>query len=109
MTLYESAGGAVRPWNSLDAMREIRECADVPQQEIEVCLNCPLCADACDRCDGTGSLKKARPGRPKKDYDSALLLEMMRLKRCNAEMCAALGVGRSTLVALKKQLKGETS
>lgn len=107
MTLYDSAFGAALPWNSVDALRPVREYADVPQQEIEVCLNCPLCADACDRCDGTGNLKKASPGRPKKEYDSALLLEMMRLKRCNAEICAALGVGRSTLVTLKKNLKGE--
>lgn len=108
MTMYESAFGASRPWNSVDALRPIREYADVPQQEIEVCLTCPLCADACERCSGDRNPRKS-VGRPKKEYDSALLLEMMRLKRCNAEMCAALGIGRSTLAVLKKQVKGETT
>lgn len=103
MTLYESAAGAVLPWNSIDAESALFDA--LPQQEIEVCLMCEHCADACDRCDGKGNLSVR--GRPPIQIDVAALREMMRLKRCNREMCAALGVSRKTLIKAKKTILNE--
>ena len=103
MTLYESASGAVWPWNSIDAGEPLLDA--LPQQEIEVCLMCEYCADACDHCDGKGNLTSR--GRPPASYDAAQLLEMMRLKRCNKDMCAALGISRKTLLKAKKAIKEE--
>lgn len=102
MTLYESASGAVRPWNSLDAESEYY--SGSPQQSIKICLNCKHCASRCDNCSDWNT---ARVGRPMKTVDSALFLEMMHLKRRNAEMCAALGVSKRTLQRRKKILKTE--
>lgn len=99
MTLAESARSAVLPWNSLDALT-----IDVlPQQEIDVCLMCALHADACDRCDGKGNLS-ASVGRPKKEIDMSLLREMLKLKRCNKDMCSALNISEATLIKAKKEI-----
>ena len=109
MTLCESAKGAVLPWFSLDALRENDDFERLPQQRIDVCLMCQMHSSACDKCDGRGNLKRDR-GRPKKEIDTALLREMMALRRCNAEMCAALGVSKRKLAYTKTQsLKGELS
>lgn len=105
LSLYESAQGAVMPWNSLDALTALET---LPQQDIDICLMCPHHADACDNCDGTGGLSDGK-GRPTKDIDLALLREMLRLKRCNAEMCAALNISIGTLKREKRKiLKEET-
>ena len=100
--LYRMVSGAVRPWHSLDA---IADCgiSKLPQQEIDVCLMCPLHADACDKCDGHGNLRRGR-GNPPKEIDTEKLMEFMRLKRCNKECCAALGISKTTLLKAKKQL-----
>ena len=99
MTLAESARRAVLPWNSLDALT----IEALPQQEIDICLLCTYHADACDRCDGKGNLAKD-VGRPKKEIDITLLREMLKLKRCNKEMCAALHVSEATLIKAKKEI-----
>ena len=104
-TLYESARGAVLPWNSIDAATALET---LPQQEIDVCLACPHRADACDKCNGNGELSK-NVGRPQKEIDLALLREMLKLKRCNTEMCAALNISIGTLMREKRKiLKEET-
>ena len=104
MTLYESVLGATLPWNSLDAQRKAR--IDVlPEQDIEICLSCRLRAEDCDRCDGKGNL--ATRGRPRKEIDTELLREMLRLKRCRKDICAALGIGKDTLNKAKKELLKE--
>ena len=106
MTLYESAGKAVMPWNSLDAAEPIVDA--LPQQKIEICLCCPYCADSCDFCDGDGNPKQT--GRAKRAYkrveeiDTELLRDMMRLRKCNKTMCQALGVSKGTLIKAKKML-----
>ena len=106
MTLYESASRATLPWRSIDAEQSV-SFETLPQQEIDVCLMCPHRADACARCNGTGIL--AERGRPKKEIDIALLREMLKLKRCNRDMCAALNVSERTLQKAKKEiLKEET-
>ena len=99
MTLSESAAGAVLPWNSLDAISDVFDA--LPQQSIDICLMCRHGASHCENC-GDWNIQKT--GRPRKDIDAALLKEMMTLKRCNKEMCAALGVSERTLQRLKKTL-----
>lgn len=102
MTLTESAMNAVLPWNSLDA--ESAKFEALPQQEIEICLNCKYHADRCETCSEWNA---RRIGRPKSNVDTALLKEMLRLRRCNSEMCAALGISRRTLQKAKKQIMEE--
>ncbi len=109
MTLYESAAGATLPWNSIDAGSPLIDALLIdalPQQQIDICLMCPHHADACDKCDGEGNLRKT-DGRPQAEFDRPLLLEMMRLKRSNVEMCAALGISRRTLFRAKRQILKE--
>lgn len=77
----------------------------MPEQEIEICLMCSLRADDCDRCDGKGNL--ATRGRPRKPIDTELLREMLRLKRCNKDICTALGIGKDALIKAKKELLKE--
>ncbi len=99
MTMYESAAGAVRPWNSLDAESEFYE---LPQQQsIEVCLTCKHCASRCDNCPDWNT---TGIGRPRKTVDTKKLSELLRLKRCNAEVCSALGISERTLQRLKKTI-----
>ena len=93
---------AVLPWFSKEATAPIRK-ADLPQQRIDICLMCQHCADHCENCkDWMG-----KRGRPKKPIDMALLREMLQLRKSNREMCAALGVGKNTLVEAKKQIMME--
>lgn len=99
MTLYESAAGAVLPWRSIDAASDQFDA--LPQQSINVCLNCPHAASRCDNC-GDWNTKKI--GRPRKDIDMELFREMLRLKRCNREICKALGVSERTVQHMKKSL-----
>ena len=107
MTLLDSARNAVLPWFSLEAEPEQDDFERLPQQRIEICLMCEHCASACDKCDGDGHLRNER-GRPRKDIDASLLREMMHLRKCNASMCAALGISKRTLARAKNQiLKGE--
>ncbi len=101
MTLYESAAGAVLPWNSIDAGEPLFDA--LPQQEIEICLTCSFCAASCDQCDGKGNLR-AKQGRPKAQIDTEALREMLRLKRCNKEICAALNISKRTLARVKNNL-----
>ena len=106
MKVADGAFGAVRPWNSLDAGKPITNA--LPQQEIDRCLSCTYCADACDRCDGKGNLAGER-GRPRAQYDAELLRELLRLKRCRADICAALNISTRTLARAKSEiLKEET-
>lgn len=102
-TLYESAAGAVMPWNSIDAKTKIF--GEIPQQDIEICLMCRHHDGACDSCDGKGNVTKK--GRPKKEIDTDLLRELLRLKRCNADCCAALKISGGTLQKAKKKLNQE--
>jgi len=99
MTLSESAAGAVLPWNSLDAVNENYDA--LPQQSIDICLMCQHSASHCENC---GDWNTRKTGRPRKEVDTELLKEMMKLKRCNKEMCAALGVNERTLQRIKKAL-----
>ena len=102
-TAYELASTAKAPWKTIDAAIPLIN--KLPQQEIEVCLMCKLCADACDFCDGRGNVSKK--GRPTSRIDTALLREMLVLKRTNAEMCAALNISKNTLIKNKKLLMEE--
>ena len=99
MTLSESAAGAVLPWNSIDAESALFDA--LPQQSIDICLMCQRSASHCEYC---GEWKTKGPGRPRKDIDNALLLEMLKLKRCNNEICSALGVSKRTVQRLKKTM-----
>ena len=95
---------AWRPWNSPYAEDE----SDHPtaeQQEIEFCLACPLRQSDCDACSGFGRL--AVIGRPPAEIDPDRLLEMLRLKKRNAEICAVFGVSESTILRAKKKLRTE--
>lgn len=104
MTLAESARGAVMPWDSLDAETDLFE--KLPQQKIEVCLMCQHSAAHCDICNDWNAGKR---GRPRKEIDRELLREAMKLRRCNREMCAALGVSRGTLIKYKKEMEETTA
>lgn len=109
-TLYEKLSLSVPPWRSLEAISAFKDddpLLALPQQEIDVCLMCEHCADACDRCDGKGNLGQKR-GRPAKEIDTAKLRDLLRLRVCNREMCAALGVGERTLQKYKTQFREET-
>lgn len=98
-TLYESAAGACLPWNSIDAVSDRFDA--LPQQSIDICLMCSHAASHCDHC---GEWNTRKTGRPRKDIDTELLREMLRMKRCNADICAALGVSERTVQRLKKSL-----
>lgn len=100
MTLMESAAGATLPWNSIDAASAMFDA--LPQQSIDICLMCPHHAEHCDVCSDWNTEKRGRP-KAKIDYD--MLREMMKLRRCNREICAALGVSERTVQKLKKELK----
>ena len=97
--LISSAQSAVRPWSSIDA--QTVDDWDIPQQNIDVCLNCELCADKCDNCHRWNATAN---GRPRKEIDMDLLAEMLSLRKCNKEMCAALGVSKATLQRAKKEI-----
>lgn len=103
-TLTESASRATAPWRSLDAGRSAYpDFERLPQQEIDVCLACRYSAKYCDTCDGA---KKDR-GRPRIEIDALRLKEMLKLRRCNTEMCAALGVSEKTLIKAKNKIYEE--
>lgn len=104
MELLQMADGAVAPWNSTEAESGFFE--RLPQQEIDVCLFCLHQAEYCDNCNDW-TRGKEKPGRPKKEIDRELLRKMMRLRRCNKEMCAALGISVGTLSKYKKEIKIE--
>ena len=99
MTLQESAAGAVLPWNSIDAENSMF--GALQQKSIDVCLSCRHCASHCENC-GDWNTKKA--GRPRREYDAEQLREMLTLRRCNKEICAALGVSERTLRRMKTAL-----
>ena len=99
MTLYESAAGAVMPWNSIDADDAMFDA--LPQQSIDICLNCSHAASHCENC---GDWNTKKTGRPRKQIDTELLHEMLRLKRCNKDICTALGVSERTVQRIKKAL-----
>lgn len=101
MTLTESAAGAVLPWFSLEAKSEELDYERLPQQNIDVCLMCTHSANHCDIC---ADWAKKKPGRPRANIDTELLKEMMKLRRCNEEMCKALGINKRTLQRIKKTL-----
>ena len=98
-TLYESAAGACLPWKSIDAVSDQFDA--LPQQSIDICLMCRHAASHCEHC---GDWNTRKTGRPRKDIDTELLCEMLRLKRCNKDICAALGVSERTVQRLKKSL-----
>lgn len=99
MTLAESAAGACLPWNSIDAESDLFDA--LPQQSIDICLMCSHCADHCDHC---GEWNAKRHGRPRKEIDTDLLREMLTLKKCNREICAALGISTRKLQYMKKEM-----
>ncbi len=103
MNLYESALRAKVPWRDAN-VRSDYHFDNLPQQDIDICLTCPLHADSCDICDGRRNLTSGKRGREKREVDYKLLREMMRLKKCNREMCNALGVSKSTLARIKREL-----
>lgn len=104
-TMYDLASTAVLPWKSPDAdQNSTTEYADLPQQDIDICLMCQHCASACDKCDGKGNLRRSG-GRPAISVDGDLLRRMLRLRKCNREICAALGCSTRTLIRLKKGLE----
>lgn len=107
MTLEQSAMGAVLPWNSADR-EELREFSVLPQQKIDICLLCPLHASCCEKCNGDRRVK-APAHRPRLDIDTEILRDMMRLRRTNKEMCAALGIGKSKLAEEKNKILKEDS
>ena len=99
MTLVESAKSAVLPWNGPDAGETLFSA--LPQQSIDICLMCPHHAEHCEVCSDWNTEKR---GRPKAQIDYDMLREMMKLRRCNREICAALGVSERTVQRLKKEL-----
>lgn len=105
-SLYQSAAGAVRPWNGIDAKTPVMRFQRLPQQDIDVCLKCRYATPECDRCDGKGNLSN-RPGHPRAEIDTDKLRELMRLKRCNRECCAVLGVSATTVKKYKRMILKE--
>ena len=101
MTLIKSAERSTRPWFSLDAMSDEEPFEKLPQQSIDICLMCEHCASYCDNCREWSGVKQ---GRPQKEIDTEKLLEMMKLKRCNKDICKALGVSERTLQRIKKAI-----
>lgn len=106
-TIAERASRACLPWNSVDAGKAVKF-ESLPQQKIDICLMCPLHAGSCDHCDGHRTVKKDR-GRPRAEVDTELLREMMKLKRPNTEICAALGIGKTKLAEEKRKILEEDS
>lgn len=102
-TLIDDARGAVAPWNSIDSSSAIFD--RTTQQDIDICLMCQHCADACDYCNGRGNLRKN--GRPRINLDMDILRTMMKLRRSNKEICAAFNVSENTIIKAKKRLKME--
>lgn len=102
MTMVESARSAVLPWKSVDAATIMD--SPLPQQDIDICLCCEHCSDACDRCDGRGNISR-KQGRPRAEIDVERLRDLLRLRLCNKEICAALGVSASTLLRTKKRME----
>lgn len=107
-TVQMLMASAKAPWNSLDALTAYKYTV-TPQEEIDFCLSCCLCASSCDRCDGRGNLRMQKNGtvcrgRPRAEIDTELLLEMLSLKRRNKEICAALGISEPTLIKEKRRL-----
>lgn len=99
MTLSESAARATLPWNSIDAGSAMFDA--LPQQSIDICLMCQHSASHCEHC---GEWNTKKTGRHRKEYDADLLREMMTLRRCNKDICAALGVSERTLRRIKNAL-----
>lgn len=99
MTLAESAAGATLPWNSIDADSAMFDA--LPQQSIDICLMCEHSSAYCDMCSEWNTKKV---GKPRKEIDRDLFLEMVRLKRCNNEICNALGISIRTVQRLKKAM-----
>lgn len=99
---------AVLPWRSAEALDVGAQTARLPfpsEQDVEICMLCPHCAEACNRCDGRRNVKEAsngKRGRPRKEIDEALFRRMMQLRRCNKDMCAALRISERTLISRKK-------
>lgn len=99
MTLAESAARARLPWNSIDAESAMFDA--LPQQSIDICLMCTHSASHCEHC---GEWRTETRGRRRKEINYDLLREMLTLKRCNREMCQALGISLTTLQEAKKAL-----
>lgn len=99
MTLAESASRATLPWNSIDAGSAMFDA--LPQQSIDICLMCQHHAAHCDNCGEWNTVKR---GVPRKDIDYDRLRELLTLKKCNREICSALGISVRKLQYLKKEL-----
>lgn len=70
-----------------------------PQEQIERCLNCPY--EKCINC--LGCCEGGKKGRPDKcDLDE--LRELLKLKKTTPEICAKLGISRSTFFEHKRKL-----
>lgn len=101
-TIYDAARGAKLPWFSIEARNsELDDFERLPQQKIDICLNCEYAASHCEMC---GEWNVRKEGRPRKEYDHDLLMEMLQLRRCNKEICTALGISERTLRRVKQAL-----
>lgn len=97
--MAESAARATLPWNSIDAESTLFDA--LPQQSIDICLMCQHCAAHCENC---GEWNTGKLGGPRKPIDYDLLREMLSLKKCNREICSALGISKRKLQYLKKEM-----
>ena len=85
---------ANRPWDNIPMQNYDNS---TTQSEKDFCLfHCPHMdnCSACDKCDGRGNLT-GKAGRPKIQIDITELL-ILRETLTMAEICARLGVSRST-------------
>ena len=97
--LVRAALSARLPWLSPDAEPEYGYSTD-PQELIDKCCNCP-CADCVD-CIGGG--KKTRKGRPSAANDLTAFAKLVMDGISVNQVCAILGIGRSTFYNYKNQL-----
>lgn len=106
--LVDSAYRAKAPWYDmrLEKPTPRKNYLDVPQQEIDFCLSCPYSESFCDKCNGKGKIAGAN-GRPRLEIDPEEFRKALRLRKSNKELCAQFGIGRTTLLARKRQLMKE--
>jgi len=106
-TLYESARRAQRPWETPDSGIATAKWTKVPQQDIDICLECPLNASACDICDGHRNISVPSKRGRRSSIDPDTLRRLMKLRKTNRELCNFFGVDISTIKRAKKIFKEE--
>lgn len=102
--------GTVKPWNSTDSFRP-REYKYEPihkpdlQEEIDMCVNCPLPAKKCFGNGGCyikdGMAKKSRKNRGA--YDAGEYKKMRELGCTDDQVAAAFGVTRKTAAKWRRE------